>query len=399
MFNKPMTANTAKKRFFIVAYWHDRRWKKFVGATVKIWDLADNLSRCGHEVVLFLPRYHFDSGNSTRLEIVEVSFVDKAFIRYISFNFNLLLKLLGKALIKRPDVVYARRMNSIVPGLTAILLRTKFFYEVNDDPFRQNYKEGSRILFRLRSKISLIQDMINIIICNHAFVVTREIADKLIKKLPRLTGNDYTILPSGANTELFAPISKKLARSKLKIDPTTKIVGFVGTLATHQGIDTLIDAAASIIAKEPDTVFFIIGEGPMKRKWQQRTLRESLRKHFRFLGQVDYSELPLRINAMDVCVAPFLRIAGTRSPVKIFDYLACGRPVVASRINGTTDVFKQSGGVHLVEPEHPQRLAAAIVGILQNEQNGDRMGSEGRDFIVSNYDRVKIANTVAALSA
>jgi len=163
-----MTANTVKKRFFIVAYWHDRRWKKFVGATVKIRDLADNLSRCGHEVVLFLPRYHFDSGNSTGLEIVEVSFVDKAFIRYFTFNFNLLLKLLGKAMIKRPDVVYARRMNSIVPGLTAILLRTTFFYEVNDDPFRHNYKEGSRILFRLRSKISLIQDMINLVICRRA---------------------------------------------------------------------------------------------------------------------------------------------------------------------------------------------------------------------------------------
>jgi len=394
-----MTANTVKKRFFIVAYWHDRRWKRFVGATVKIRDLADNLSRCGHEVVLFLPRYHFDSGNSTGLEIVEVSFVDKAFIRYFTFNFNLLLKLLGKAMIKRPDVVYARRMNSIVPGLTAILLRTTFFYEVNDDPFRHNYKEGSRILFRLRSKISLIQDMINLVICRRALVVTHEIADKLINKLPRLTGNDYTILPRGANIDLFVPMPKKAARSKLKIDPTTKVVGFVGTLANYQGIDTLIDASGSIIAEEQNTVFFIIGEGPMKRNWQQRTRRACLLKHFRFLGQIEYHELPVWINAMDVCVAPFLRIAGTRSPVKIFDYLACGRPVVASRIDGTTDVFKQSGGVHLVEPEHPQRLAAAIVDILQNEQNGDRMGRKGRDFVVANYDRVKIANTVVSLAA
>ena len=230
-------------------------------------------------------------------------------------------------------------------------------------------------------------------------VVTHEIADKLINKLPRLTGNDYTILPSGANIDLFVPMPKKAARSKLKIDPTTKVVGFVGTLANYQGIDTLIDASGSIIAEEQNTVFFIIGEGPMKRNWQQRTRRACLLKHFRFLGQIEYHELPVWINAMDVCVAPFLRIAGTRSPVKIFDYLACGRPVVASRIDGTTDVFKQSGGVHLVEPEHPQRLAAAIVDILQNEQNGDRMGRKGRDFVVANYDRVKIANTVVSLAA
>ena len=51
-------------RFFIFAYWHDPRWKQYVGATVKIWDLANNLDNLGHEVYLFLPKYDFDTSES-----------------------------------------------------------------------------------------------------------------------------------------------------------------------------------------------------------------------------------------------------------------------------------------------------------------------------------------------
>ena len=54
-----MSKYKSKKKitFFLFAYWHDPRWKGFVGATVKIWDFAQNLASFGHDVVLFLPGY------------------------------------------------------------------------------------------------------------------------------------------------------------------------------------------------------------------------------------------------------------------------------------------------------------------------------------------------------
>ena len=136
----------SKLTFYIFAYWHDPRWKKFVGATIKIWDLADNLSKLGHEVVLFLPKYHFDTKNIP-FRVVEIPLVNVPILRLFSFNFLLSFYLLASFSQKRPDVVYVRRMTSIIPLLYAKLRKAVLFYEVNDDPYINVHAEGSRVSF------------------------------------------------------------------------------------------------------------------------------------------------------------------------------------------------------------------------------------------------------------
>ncbi len=86
-----------------------------------------------------------------------------------------------------------------------------------------------------------------------------------------------------------------------------------------------------------------------------------------------------------------MRTAGLRSPVKIFDYLACGRPVIASRIPGTTDIFEDSGVVQLIEPENKDALAAAIVDLLADPETADLMGLKGRRLVEAQYDRMLVA--------
>jgi len=104
--------------------------------------------------------------------------------------------------------------------------------------------------------------------------------------------------------------------------------------------------------------------------------------------------MPTWLGATDLCVAPFLEFAGLRSPVKIFDYMACGKPVVASKIKGTTDVFADSGAAGFVPPGDIDALSDAIICLLQNRHLSDQMGARGRDFILANYDRKSIAKQV-----
>jgi glycosyltransferase involved in cell wall biosynthesis len=156
---------------------------------------------------------------------------------------------------------------------------------------------------------------------------------------------------------------------------------------SYQGIDILIEAAPAILTKRPGARFVIIGEGPMKACWQQKASEKGLGKHFKFTGQIAYEKAPTYLGAMDVCVAPFKNNAGLRSPVKIFDYMACGRPVVASRIQGTTDIFKNSGTLTLVKPEDPESLADAIVDLLVDIQKAEKIAQKGRTLILQKYDR------------
>lgn len=380
-------------KFFIFAYWHDPRWKKFVGATVKIKDLAQNLSVLGHDVTLFLPRYHFGIENSS-IKIVEIPFINLPLLRFLSFNLALTFFLLMTVFKTRPDVVYMRRMGSILPGIYARLVNSLFFYEINDDPYRRIYQEGSLMSFRIRKFISEFQDKINLKLCQRAFVITKEILEKILIENPELQAKKFVELPSGANTDLFRPLPVRECRARLNIDLEEKHVGFAGTLLRHQGIDVLVDAAPLILDREPSTRFVIIGEGPMKETWMNAVESKGLNMRFLFPGQIDYEDMPTWISAMDICVSPFVQSAGLRSPVKIFDYMACGKPVIASKIEGTTDIFNQSEAIKFVEPGDTEALSDAIIDLLANQKKAAQLGENGRRFIVAKYDRKVLANRI-----
>jgi len=388
----------AKKqmRILLFAYWHDEGWKGFVGATVKIWDLAHNMARLGHEVALFLPRYEFPTANLP-FRLVRIPLLDFPLLRSLSFSFFLTIFLIRRRLRFRSDVVYIRRGISLIPAIYANLTNSILIYEVNDDPYADHDVKSMGILSRFDRWLSIKTDEIALSWCDAAFVITRQIADKIIPRLPQINPSKIHIVPSGTNTTLYRPMDKSQCRLMLHLYPFRKHIGFMGTLLEHQGVNILIDASPSVIKSFPDAVFVIIGEGPMNEPWRQRVKEMSLQDHFLFTGQIDYEQTPLWINAMDVCAAPFSKRAGLRSPVKIFDYLACGKPVVAARIPGTTDIFEDSGAVRLVEPENNDALAAAIADILADAEKAITMGMKGRGLVETRYDRKLIAKKIEEL--
>jgi len=375
-----------EKNIIIFAYWHDKGWKQFVGATVKIWDLAHNIAAPGNHVVLFLPKYNFPA-NSLPFRLIQIPLLDYPFLRALSFNLFLAIYLIRNYFKLKPDAVYIRRGISIVPVIFAKLKKAVLLYEINDDPYSERIAAGYNPFRRFDCWLSLKTDEASLFLCDAAFVITREIKDKIIKVRSNINSEKLHILPSGTNTDLYKPLDQKLCRTKLNLNISGRHIGFMGTLLAHQGVDVLIDAAPSVLESFSDAVFVIIGEGPMAANWYERVLEKSLQNHFIFTGQVDYTETPLWINAMDICTAPFLSRAGLRSPVKIFDYMACGKPVVASRIPGTTDIFEGSNAIRLIEPENKELLAKAIVDVLNDPETANRMGMTGRKLVEKHFDR------------
>ena len=97
---------------------------------------------------------------------------------------------------------------------------------------------------------------------------------------------------------------------------------------------------------------------------------------------------------MDVCVAPFCGDRGETSPVKIFDYLACGRPVVASAIPSVTGLFSRANGVVLVEPDRADALAEAVFDLLARPDEACRLGGDGRIFVEQRFGWDTIVRTL-----
>ncbi len=382
-----------KLTYYIFAYWHDSRWDKFVGASVKIWDLAHNLANLGNEVVLFLPKYNFRR-TDLPFKIVEIPFINLPLIRFFTFNLFLSFYLLLYYLKQDSNVVYVRRMSSIIPLIYAKFKKAAFFFEVNDDPYTRQLQEGSKTRFLLRSFMSMLLDDINLKMCDKAFIITSSVRKKIAERHPSLALDKFIIMPSGANTDLLKPLDMLMCRSKLKLSKDAKIVGFAGSLLDHQGIDSLIKAAPRIIKRKPETIFLIIGEGPKKKDLINLAQKEGMKNHFNFIGQIAYENISLWLGATDICTAPFLNSAGFRSPVKIFDYMACGKAVVASKLIGTTDIFEKSNAISLVEPGDTTVLAEKILELLTDVNKTEKMAKNGRKFVQKNYDRKLFAKQI-----
>ena len=96
-----------------------------------------------------------------------------------------------------------------------------------------------------------------------------------------------------------------------------------------------------------DIKYLIVGDGGgLKKSLQTRVEKYNLKQEISFLGHIKHQDIVHYINAFDVAVAPFTgernKLIGL-SPLKLYEYLACGKPVIASRIEGVSEVVEEGG--------------------------------------------------------
>jgi glycosyltransferase involved in cell wall biosynthesis len=338
---------------------------------------------------LFIPKIGFPE-QQTSARVVAVPFIDLPIVRFLSFQLFAVLMAL-RFIIKngRPDVIYVRIMWSFIPMLLGKVFHIPVMLEVNDSPHRSYEHIKSRFKRRL---VHLI-DRISYRLSKHILPVTAGIARDL-ELIENISPDRMTVLPSGANTDLLRPLDRSSCCKKLGFDLKKHYVSFIGTFYHYQGIDVLIDSASLIIKKYPDVTFLLVGDGPMRPIWQRRITTLGLDPYFILTGFIPYEIVTLYSGASDVCISPYLREAAQSSPVKVFDYLACGKPVVISDVGDVRIIFHESKAVLFIEPENRTELANAINTLLGSPKKREIMGKKGRNFVVSRYDRKSIAKQI-----
>ncbi len=115
------------------------------------------------------------------------------------------------------------------------------------------------------------------------------------------------------------------------------------------------------------------------------------------VGQVSQSTAMQYINAADVCVAPFTKERNSTiglSPLKLYAYMACARPIVASDIVGVGDTIRDSNCGIVVEPDNPGMLASAIVEVLQDADLAQKLGANGRAAAIASHSWERTARII-----
>lgn len=161
------------------------------------------------------------------------------------------------------------------------------------------------------------------------------------------------------------------------------VIGFTGSLQMWHGVDTLLRAFRDLKETEARAHLLIVGEGP-QRNWIEGFVDGTgLTGSVTLTGWVAHEDLPPVIARMDVATAPYPQSnASYLSPLKLFEYLAMGRPVVASRIGQIEELLRNSEAACLLPPGNAPALASVLRALMRCPTTLRRMANasarEGR---------------------
>jgi len=201
---------------------------------------------------------------------------------------------------------------------------------------------------------------------------------KYCKQHYSLPAHPSTIWSSGVNLEKFVPFDS------IDSDKTLKLI-YHGTLARNRGLDELIRAIARI--KELDITVNFIGEGDGVSELKELTNNLGLHSKVKFLGVKPFKEMPIHINNADIGVLPFPDYAGwnTSSPIKLFEYLACAKPVILTKIPAHLNVLDDKEFAFWAQDSSPENLSKAILNAYNAKSLFSSLGKKAREFVSSTF--------------
>jgi glycosyltransferase involved in cell wall biosynthesis len=207
-----------------------------------------------------------------------------------------------------------------------------------------------------------------------------------------------TVIRNGANVELFRfdPVARHDLRDRLALNDSFVVV-YAGLLGIAQGLEATLEAASLLAAAEPAVHFLFIGDGPVKRALQERAKSLGL-ANVTFLSSQPREAIPGYLSAGDAALVPLTkkRLLGAL-PSKMFDAMACQRPVVLSAEGEACQVLDQANAGLIVPPEDASAMAEAILRLRDDPLLCAAYGQNGRDAVIADYSRQAQAQQLVRL--
>ncbi|MFQ5515453.1 MAG: glycosyltransferase family 4 protein [Myxococcota bacterium] len=203
--------------------------------------------------------------------------------------------------------------------------------------------------------------------------VSEEVARYLGELTPR-TGRIH-VVANGVDPDRFDP----LPPASEPAPPGGFTVGFVGRLQPWHGLSILARAFAKLHASDPSCRLLVVGDGPARKSLETELARLDLGAATRLVGQVPPEAVPGLLASMDVAVAPYPELDGFYfSPLKLYEYMAAGVSVIASRIGQIQRVITDGVDGLLCPPGDASALAASLARLREDPQLARRLGSAAR---------------------
>jgi len=219
----------------------------------------------------------------------------------------------------------------------------------------------------------------------------------LLRRLYGVDADRTAVIPCGVDTTLFRPRNRATARAHLALPADERIVLYVGRIEPLKGLDVAVDALARL--GDPAPLLLIVGGDdtaqPEIARLRALAATRRVAERVRFVPAVPQQLLPLYYAAADLCIVPsYYESFGMAA----LEAQACGRPVVASRVGGLTDVVRDGVTGYLVPWHCPEPFTERLDLLLRNDALRERMGQSAREH-ATRFAWPAIARRLEALYA
>ena len=201
------------------------------------------------------------------------------------------------------------------------------------------------------------------------------------------------VVPNGVDTERFTPGVAPAQRADGLFT-----VGFAGSMKPWHGLRMLAAAFAGLHGEAPATRLLLIGDGPEAEPTRDLLAAQGAGDAAHWVGTVPPDSIPALLTSMDVAVAPARADAPFYfSPLKVFEYMAAGRAIVASGIGQLRDVIEHERTGLLVDPGDQHALAGALSRLRRDGDLRARLGRAARARAVEQHSWRAVARRILAL--
>jgi glycosyltransferase involved in cell wall biosynthesis len=227
-------------------------------------------------------------------------------------------------------------------------------------------------------------------------VTAQEILDRLVQR--EQPSEKLALVRNGANVDLFKrdEPARERVRAALALE-NRFVVLYAGLFGLAYDLELVLETARDLQTRAPDVQFLLVGEGPTKRRIQERASSLNL-KNVTFLPSVPRECIPSYFSAADISLVP-IREPNIRGmvPVKIYDSMACEVPLVIGSTGEAGSIVEKAGSGLTIRPGDPDQLRDAVLHMRSSLELRRRCGHNGRRAVVAHFSRQAQAQRLVRL--
>lgn len=358
------------------------------GTPISVRSRLEILSTLGHEVDLVT--YHV--GNKVVLpglvihRTMNINFIKEVPVgpsfRKVLLDILVFFKALRLLLSRKYDLIHTHEEASYLGAIFSKIFKVRHLYDFHSSLPQVMKNFGYE---RYRTLLSILVHLEKRILksCKGVIIISKDLDTYIAginDKVPRVIIENFQPYwqesmskePSGAFINFMSELNGN------------KVVLYSGTFERYQGLGLLLDAAETV-AKSRNNIIFVLAGGnksqidSIKKSAEMRGIGSNLH----FTGSLPIKEVTQYMNIADVLIST--RTIGNNPPLKIYDYLGAGKPIVATNIRAHTQVLNDD--IAVLVDTNPESVAEGILSILENPAYAKALGQRSRKFYKSKYDK------------